>query len=77
METKAKIETKTHCAGCGMLIDSVREYHPWVVCELFKAGRNSASVRANIKAVIEYGMKAQEVGVSAEDAMADFNSVWK
>jgi hypothetical protein len=73
METK-KAKTETACTACGMYSATPREYHPWAVCELFKATRNSNSVRVNIKAVIEYGMKAQKAGISAEDAMADFNA---
>lgn len=73
---KAEMKIETACMGCGMLTASPREYHPWAVCELFKATRNSTSVRGNIRAVIEYGMKAQKAGVSIEDAMRDFNLVF-
>lgn len=65
----------THCGQCGQLIETPREYHPYAACQLFKALRNSMQVRGNLKAVIEYGMKAQAKGVSVEDAMADFNKV--
>lgn len=64
-----------HCAGCGMHTETPREYHSWAVCELFKATHNSDSVRGNIKAAIEFGMRAQKAGISVDDAMADFNSV--
>lgn len=63
------------CAECGMWCKHPREYHPFAVCQLFKALRNSESVRGNIKAVIEYGMRAERAGVSVDDAMADFNTV--
>ena len=72
-----KLQIKSCCAGCGMLTESPREYHPWAVCELFKATRNSRITFANIAAVVEYGMKAQKAGVSIEDAMRDFNLVLK
>ncbi len=76
METKkVQIELGLRCAACGMTTATPREYHPWAVCELFKATRDSKSVLGNIRAVIEYGMKAQKAVVSVEDAMADFNKV--
>jgi hypothetical protein len=75
-EMKPKLEIETTCAGCGMPTSSYREYHPWAVCELFKATRNSTNVRINIRAVIEYGMKAERAGVSVDAAMRDFNLVF-
>lgn len=69
--TKAKLEIGTSCHGCGMLLTSVREYHPFAVCELYKATRDAKRVRANIRSVIEYGMRAERAGISAEDAMRD------
>jgi len=63
------------CGCCGMLTDTPREYHPWAACELFSSVHSPTQVHANIKSVIEYGMKAQRVGVTADEAMADFNLV--
>jgi hypothetical protein len=58
-----------------MTIETPREYHPFAVCAMFKILLNSNQVRGNIKPVIEYGMKAQRLGVSIDDALADFNTV--
>jgi hypothetical protein len=63
------------CGECGMMLQAQREYHSFTVCKLFQYLRDSDTVRGNIKAVIEYGMKAQKAGISSDDAMADFNLV--
>lgn len=65
---------KTTCAACGMPGEP-REYHPFAVCELFKSLRHSKTVLVNIRAVVEYGMKAERYGVSLDDAMRDINNV--
>jgi hypothetical protein len=28
----------THCADCGMLCEPQTVFHPWLYCQLFKAG---------------------------------------
>lgn len=72
---KAKnAKEKIMCAECGMAGEP-RAFHPFAVCALFKLWRNSVTVEANIRYVIEYGMKAERAGVSVEDAMRDFNLV--
>jgi len=60
------------CAACGMPMpkDGPARYHPHLACLAFRACHNSATIDANLKAVIEYGMRAQRLGVSAEEAMA-------
>lgn len=65
----------TPCAACGMQTQSPAEYHPFVACELFKHLRDSRKVRANLRAVVEYGMAAQREGVSLDDAMRDLSTV--
>lgn len=67
--------TRTICHECGMVGKTVREYHPWAVCQLFKATHDAGAVRANIKSIIQYGMLAQEAGLSVDEAFADFNLV--
>ena len=27
-----------HCAECGMLVEPAMAFHPWMYCQLFKAG---------------------------------------
>jgi len=66
---------KSRCAGCGMTTETPREYDPFAVCKLFDALHNSETVRGNIRAVIEYGMKAERLGVSIDTAMSDFGFV--
>lgn len=36
---------------------------------MFQACRNSLTVEANLRAVVEYGMKAQRQGLTIEEAM--------
>ena len=43
----------TLCAYCGMTC-AQREYHPYGVCLMFKACRNSETVRANLAAMREH-----------------------
>lgn len=68
-------EKDLFCADCGMRTETLREYHPHVACRAFKVELNSDTVRANLRAVVEYGMMAGRAGVSLDDAMADFNTV--
>lgn len=56
------------CAQCGMLT-SAPNYHPFAACLMFQACRNSLTVEANLRAVVEYGMKAQRQGLTIEEAM--------
>lgn len=44
------------CAECGVET-YVAEYHPWIACQLIKAGHSSRQVRANLNAVIEFGRR--------------------
>ena len=60
------------CSGCGMILAGPRVYHPHVACVLFRASRNSSEVDANLRAVVEYGMRAQAAGVPLGTAMCDF-----
>jgi hypothetical protein len=59
------------CARCGMNLLSATDYHPFAACVMFQGLKDGDRVEANIKAVIEYGMKAQAAGISAEQAMRD------
>lgn len=63
------------CAACGMSLLSARDYHPHAACQLFRLTQSSDKVESNIKSVIEYGMKAQELGLSSEEAMRDLTKV--
>lgn len=67
----------TKCHGCGMPTSSLREYHPFTACALFEQTRNSRSVLANLKAVVEYGMEAQRRGLTASEAMEDLTKVYE
>ena len=68
-ETKA-----TPCAACGMLT-MPREYHPFAACDWYRRASNRAHVIANIRAVVEYGMRAQSSGVTLDQAMSDHTIV--
>lgn len=63
------------CAECKMPLHGPRDYHPFAACELFKHLHRSDTVEANLQAVVEYGMKAQEKGLTAEQAMRDMTIV--
>lgn len=52
-----------------------RAYHPYAACLMFQQSRSSENVRANLAAVVDYGMKAAKAGVTLEQALSDFNSV--
>jgi hypothetical protein len=41
---------------------------------MFQAARNGNTVEANLRAVVEYGMKAERAGVSLDRAMADISA---
>ena len=63
------------CSGCGMLVEETPNYHPYAACLMFKACRNGNTVEVNLKAVVEYGMKAQARGVDIGTAMKNIGSV--
>jgi len=71
---------ETACAGCGM-VTSDAEYHPFAACMMMEGDRNRSgslggtTVRANLRAVVEYGMRAQRQGISLNRAMSDLTSV--
>jgi hypothetical protein len=54
-----------------MLVGLHRNYHPHAACLMFRGCHNGNTVAANLRAVVEYGMKAQAAGVSLEKAMDD------
>lgn len=54
-----------------MLVGQHRNYHPHAACLMFRGCHNGNTVAANLRAVVEYGMKAQAAGVSLEKAMDD------
>lgn len=63
------------CAACGMACGPA-EYHPYAACLMFMACHNSATVRANLAAVEEYGAAS----ASREAAQAPVGAVpagWK
>jgi len=61
----------TTCSACGMLVGQHRNYHPHAACLMFRGCYNGNTVDANLRAVVEYGMKAQAAGVPLEKAMDD------
>lgn len=65
------------CATCGMNLLSSTDYHPHVACQLFRQTHSSDKVESGLKSVIEYGMKAQKLGLSSEQAMRDITKVIK
>lgn len=63
-----------HCAACGMAIEAPA-YHPYLACVAFKALQDGNKVQANLRAVVEYGMKAAEAKVSIDKAMQNISRV--
>lgn len=64
------------CANCGMPIGADNRlfaYHPYAACLMFQASHNSATVEANLRAVVEYGMDCQRLGISLDRAM---RNIW-
>lgn len=44
-----------YCRECGMTMEAPGEYHPYAACLMFKQSGSCTTVRANLKAVVEYG----------------------
>lgn len=63
------------CSLCGMHVEENAGYHPYAACLMFQQCRNGNTVDSNLKAVVEYGMKAQEKGLSLDEAMKNISSV--
>ena len=68
MTRKAK-KPSCECAECGMMTNHPAQFHPFAACMMFAYGHNGKQVQNNLRAVVEYGMKAQRKGVSLDDAM--------
>lgn len=64
------------CRACGMADTDAPAYHPYAACLMMQAARNGRTVEANLRAVVEYGMKAHAAGISLDEAMSDIRSVW-
>lgn len=60
------------CAACGMALKGPA-YHPHLACLAFKQTRDGATVEANLRAVVEYGMMAARGGATVEEAMANIS----
>jgi hypothetical protein len=58
-----------------MLTFSITDYHPYAACVMFRQLSNSDKVESNLRAVVEYGMRAERGGVSLETAMRDISKV--
>lgn len=71
----AVLQLVTPCSCCGMAVGPARTYHPYAACLMFQQTRHGDNVRANLAAVVDYGMKAAKAGVTLEQALNDFNSV--
>ena len=63
------------CNQCGMSTTNVPKYHPYAACLMFRGAGNGRTVEANLRGVVEYGMKAMALGVSLDDAMNDISLV--
>ena len=69
--TLVAVAPATTCSACGMPVGLHRNYHPYAACLMFRGCHAGNTVDANLRAVVEYGMKAQAAGVSLEKAMDD------
>lgn len=76
MTKPAVLELVTGCGCCGHFGGGPRAYHPYAACLMFKQTRSSEAMQMNLAAVVDYGMKAQKAGVTLEQALSDFNSVF-
>lgn len=63
------------CHGCGMVTMGVRDYHPYAACVMFRQLGQGDKVEANLRAVVEYGMRAQQAGIPIETAMRDMTAM--
>ena len=57
------------CSQCGMAGVDAPKYHPYAACLMFLGCGNGDYVSHNLRAVVEYGMKAERAGVSIDAAM--------
>ena len=63
----------TSCHFCGMADAGAPRYHPYAACLMMMAAKNGNTVEANLRAVVEYGMRAERSGISLDAAMADIS----
>jgi hypothetical protein len=52
-----------------------RAYHPFAMCLMFKQTHSSTTARENLKSVVEYGMRAQRLGLTIDEVMNDITKV--
>lgn len=65
----------TGCAHCGMSTKGPRDYHPWAACVMFKELRDGNRVEANLRAVVEYGIRCAAAGIDLDTAMRDMTKL--
>lgn len=54
--TDLEVEERSRtCGECGMLLESIAEYHPFAACLMYRGCRDSITVRANLSAVVAHG----------------------
>lgn len=63
------------CTNCGMDNCEAPKYHPYLACLAFRECKDGNKVEANLRAVVEYGMKAERAGISLKTAMSDISMV--
>lgn len=63
------------CSACGMSVPKATAFHPFAACLMFKGCHNGNTVDANLRSVVEYGMRAQKAGVPLDEAMRNINAV--
>ncbi len=51
------------------------EFHPYAACTMFRQLRDGVKVKANLRFVVAFGMKAQRRGIDLDTAMRDITSV--
>lgn len=58
----------TNCVWCGMSVSPLA-YHPFAACMMFRSAKDGSAVEANLRAVVDFGMQAQQCGITIETAM--------
>lgn len=48
------------CAECGFVLSHPDEYHPYAACLMYKSCKDENTVRENLKAVMDFGVKRTE-----------------
>jgi len=62
---------KNECQCCGMMLSDAGEFHPWIVCALFRAGHSKKTIKANMNTVLDHGRRLERQGLPNDAPIRD------